>query len=77
MNLDRNPIRSHEDVQKEILALWLVLEEFGPQLRRPRVDMLNGSRHVNNQELRFRAAGRFCWRRETKSGGAKAAFTAN
>ena len=32
-----------KDVQTEILALSLVLEEFGPQLGRPRVDTLNGS----------------------------------
>jgi hypothetical protein len=30
----------HEYVQTEILALSLVLEEFGPQLGRPRVDTL-------------------------------------
>ena len=46
----------HEDVRTEILALSLVLEEFGPQLGRPRVDTLNGSRHANMKELRFSAA---------------------
>ena len=46
----------HEDVQTEILALSLVLKEFGPQLGRPRVDTLNGSRHANMKELRFSAA---------------------
>src|SRR5216684_2790220 len=46
----------HEDVQTEILALSLVLEEFGPQLGRPRVDTLKGSRHANMKELRFSAA---------------------
>jgi hypothetical protein len=46
----------HEDVQTEILALSLVLEEFGPQLGRPRVDTLNGARHANMKELRFSAA---------------------
>jgi hypothetical protein len=45
------------DVQTEILALSLVLEEFGPQLGRPRVDTLNGSRFANMKELRFSAAG--------------------
>src|SRR5438477_3393904 len=29
---------------------------FGPQLGRPRVDTLNGSRHANMKELRFDAA---------------------
>jgi hypothetical protein len=43
-------------VQTEILALALVLEELGPQLGRPRVDTLNGSRHANMKELRFSAA---------------------
>ena len=45
-----------EDVQTEILALSLVLERFGPQLGRPRVDTLRGSRHANMKELRFSAA---------------------
>jgi hypothetical protein len=40
----------------EILALSLVLEQFGPQLGRPRVDTLSGSRHANMKELRFSAA---------------------
>ncbi len=48
--------RLHEDVQTEILALALLLERFGPQLKRPRVDTLNGSRHANMKELRFSAA---------------------
>ena len=43
-------------VQTEILALSLVLEQFGPQLGRPRVDTLSGSRHANMKELRFSAA---------------------
>jgi hypothetical protein len=46
----------HEDVQTEILALARVLQQFGPQLGRPRVDTLNGSRHANMKELRFSAA---------------------
>lgn len=40
----------------EILALARLLQQFGPQLGRPRVDTLNGSRHANMKELRFRAA---------------------
>ena len=47
----------HEDVQTEILALALLLQRFGPQLGRPRVDTLKGSRHANMKELRFSAAG--------------------
>lgn len=46
----------HPDVQTEILALSRVLQQFGPQLGRPRVDTLNGSRHANMKELRFSAA---------------------
>ena len=47
----------HEDVRAEILALSRLLQQFGPQLGRPRVDTLNGSRHTNMKELRFGAAG--------------------
>ena len=45
-----------QDVRREVLALALVLQEFGPQLGRPRVDTLKGSRHSNMKELRFSAA---------------------
>ena len=44
------------DVQREVLALARVLQELGPQLGRPRVDTLHGSRHANIKELRFSAA---------------------
>ena len=46
----------HEDVRTEILALSRVLQQFGPQLGRPRVDTLNLSHHANMKELRFSAA---------------------
>jgi hypothetical protein len=46
----------HENVRAEVLALSRVLQQFGPQLGRPRVDTLNGSRHANMKELRFSAA---------------------
>jgi hypothetical protein len=46
----------HKDVQDELLAHIALLERFGPQLGRPRVDTLNGSRHANMKELRFDAA---------------------
>ena len=45
-----------EDVRTEILALARLLQRFGPQLGRPRVDTLGGSRHANMKELRFDAA---------------------
>ena len=43
-------------VQDAILAVSRLLQRFGPHLGRPRVDTLNGSRHSNMKELRFRAA---------------------
>src|SRR2546423_13257762 len=46
----------HEDVRTEILAFTRLLEQFGPQLGRPRVDTLKGSRHANMKQLRFDAA---------------------
>jgi len=45
-----------EAVQNELLAHLKLLEQFGPQLGRPRVDTLNGSHHANMKELRFDAA---------------------
>ena len=43
-------------VQDELLAQAKVLEQFGPQAGRPRVDTLNGSKHANMKELRCNAA---------------------
>jgi hypothetical protein len=43
-------------VRDEIHALSCLLQQFGPQLGRPRVDTLKGSRHKNMKELRFAAA---------------------
>ena len=62
-----------EDLQDELLAHAKWLLEFGPQLGRPTVDTLKGSKHANMKELRFRwkrtvwrasiPRGRpFCWR---------------
>ena len=45
-----------KEVRLELLALTRLLQHFGPQLGRPRVDTLNGSRHANMKELRFSAA---------------------
>ena len=44
-------------VQIELLAHAKVVERFGPQTGRPRVDTLNGSKHANMKELRFDADG--------------------
>ena len=45
-----------EEVQDEPRAHAVLLEQFGPQLGRPRVETLKGSRHANIKELRFYAA---------------------
>lgn len=77
-----------EAVRAELLARAKVLEHFGPQLGRPQVDTLNGSRHANMKELRFdaddgvwRVAFAFDPKREAillvagdKSGGSEARF---
>ena len=39
--------------QLEIAALAGLLRQFGPQLKRPHCDTLNGSKHANMKELRF------------------------
>jgi hypothetical protein len=46
-----------EPVQTELLAHARLLAQFGPQLGRPRVDTLKGSRYSNMKELRFGADG--------------------
>ena len=40
-------------VREEVAALALLLGQFGPQLKRPHCDTLNGSKHANMKELRF------------------------
>jgi hypothetical protein len=47
-----------EDLQDELLAHAKLLQAFGPNLDRPTVDTLKGSRHTNMKELRFG------WRRQ-------------
>jgi hypothetical protein len=39
-------------VREEVAALALLLQQFGPQLRRPHCDTLKGSKHANMKELR-------------------------
>ena len=46
----------HKDVQDELLAHIVLLEQFGPLLGRPYADTLNGSRHPKMKELRFDAS---------------------
>ena len=50
-----------EDLQDELLAHGKLLQEFGPDLGRPAVDTLKGSRHSNMKELRFAWEGQV-WR---------------
>jgi hypothetical protein len=44
-------------LQDELLAHASLLQEYGPQLGRPTVDGLKGSRHANLKELRFKWEG--------------------
>ena len=44
-----------ETVQDELYAHAELLVAFGPELGRPHVDTLQGSKHANMKELRFRA----------------------
>ena len=50
-----------EKVRTEILTHSRLLQQFGPQLGRSRVDTLKDSRHTNMKELRF-DAGNGVWR---------------
>jgi hypothetical protein len=45
-----------EAVRLELLAKVILLEAFGPGLKRPHVDTLNGSTYANMKELRFNAS---------------------
>lgn len=49
-----------EEVLNKLAEAILVLEERGPQLGRPLVDTLNGSKHRNIKELRIAVGG--AWR---------------
>jgi hypothetical protein len=49
------------EVRRELAAHTVLLEQFGPQLRRPYADTLKGSKHANMKELRF-AADDGAWR---------------
>ncbi len=44
-----------KNVQDETLAMTRLLQQFGPQLGRPRVDTLKDSRHANMKEMCFDA----------------------
>jgi hypothetical protein len=53
--------RLPEAVQDDLIAQSRLLGRFGPELGRPYVDTLNGSRHANMKELRCSADNRI-WR---------------
>lgn len=44
-------------VRIELAAHAVLLEQFGPQLGRPRVDTLHGSKYANMKEMRFKTQG--------------------
>lgn len=50
-----------EPIQDELLAHTLLLRQYGPDLGRPTVDTLKGSRYTNMKELRFSVSGQI-WR---------------
>jgi hypothetical protein len=43
------------EVKEELVAVMQALEVLGPALGRPSVDTLNGSKHANMKEIRFKA----------------------
>lgn len=73
-------------VRRELLVQVHVLRQFGPNLGRPQVDTLYGSRHSNMKELRFQADGgvwriafAFDWQRHAVLlvGGSKAGVSSS
>ena len=50
-----------EALQDELLAHAKLLQIYGPDLGRPTVDTLKGSKHANMKELRF-ASEKQVWR---------------
>lgn len=55
MDFDPEFMRLPVTVQQMILARAELLRKLGPQLGRPQVDTLKGSKHSNMKELRFSA----------------------
>jgi hypothetical protein len=61
-NIDFHPdfylefLELSNEVRLELLAKVSLLEVFGPDLKRPHVDTLNGSSYANMKEIRFQAA---------------------
>ncbi len=79
----------NEALQDELLAHAKLLGEFGPNLGRPTVDGLKGSKHANMKELRFDGDGgagalpspstrsdkQFCWWVATRAVPTSEGFT--
>jgi hypothetical protein len=86
--LDAEFLDLSKDVQDAFLAMTKLLKDYGPQLGRPYVDTLKGSKYANMKELRFdaddgvwRVAFAFDTRRHAillvagdKSGGSESRF---
>lgn len=51
----RDVLEFSDSVRREIYSLAGLLRTIGPQLGRPHVDTLRGSKHSNMKELRFPA----------------------
>lgn len=47
-----------EEEQKDVNATVILLQRFGPLLRRPHSDIVTSSKHSNMKELRIQHAGR-------------------
>jgi hypothetical protein len=54
--LEAELLAFEQDVRRELLAAAKLLADYGPQLGRPHVDTLKGSKYANMKELRFEAA---------------------
>ena len=79
-----------EQVRIEVVASARLLAEFGPDLGRPRVDTLKGSKFANMKELRFNAGNQVwrvafafdpsvrvsCWQQERNQGDQRRCSTA-
>ena len=52
----RDVLGFSDSIRREIYSLVGLLRMMGPQLGRPQVDTLKGSKHSNMKELRFRVA---------------------
>ncbi len=50
------------EAQEELASRLVVLQKYGPQLGRPYVDQLKGSRYPNLKELRFSTSDGGIWR---------------